>query len=108
MNENKYSMDPVLSVANMNALLNDAACDEILEEHKRTAKSVRDIIVDGGYLAEDDLLGAMAAYNGSEVVSLEGFDVPPEVLRTVQGSVARLYGVLPVDATPTRDRKSVV
>ena len=101
MNENKYSMDPVLSVANMNALLNDAACDEILEEHKRTAKSVRDIIVDGGYLAEDDLLGAMAAYNGSEVVSLEGFDVPPEVLRTVQGSVARLYGVLPVDATPT-------
>ncbi len=94
-------MDPVLSVANMNALLNDAACDEILEEHKRTAKSVRDIIVDGGYLAEDDLLGAMAAYNGSEVVSLEGFDVPPEVLRTVQGSVARLYGVLPVDATPT-------
>ncbi len=101
MKENKYSMDPVLSVANMNALLNDAACDEILEEHKRTAKSVRDIIVDGGYLAEDDLLGAMAAYNGSEVVSLEGFDVPPEVLRTVQGSVARLYGVLPVDATPT-------
>lgn len=101
MNENKYSMDPVLSVVHMNALLNDEACDEILEEHHRSAKSVRDIIVDGGYMAEEDLLGAMAAYNGSEVVSLDGFVVPAEVLRTVQGSVARLYGVLPVDATPT-------
>ncbi len=101
MNENKYSMDPVLSVVHMNALLNDEACDEILEEQHRSAKSVRDIIVDGGYMAEEDLLGAMAAYNGSEVVSLDGFVVPAEVLRTVQGSVARLYGVLPVDATPT-------
>ncbi len=100
MNENKYSIDPVLSVANMNALLNDAACDEILDEQNRTGKSVRDIIVDGGYLAEDDLLGAMAAYSGSEVVSLLGADIPSEVLRTVQGSVARLYGIMPVEATP--------
>jgi type IV pilus assembly protein PilB len=100
LNENKYSIDPVLSVANMNALLNDAACDEILDEQNRTGKSVRDIIVDGGYLAEDDLLGAMAAYSGSEVVSLLGADIPSEVLRTVQGSVARLYGIMPVEATP--------
>ncbi|NLB68204.1 MAG: type II/IV secretion system protein [Lentisphaerae bacterium] len=84
----------------MNALLNDAACDEILDEQNRTGKSVRDIIVDGGYLAEDDLLGAMAAYSGSEVVSLLGADIPSEVLRTVQGSVARLYGIMPVEATP--------
>ena len=100
-NEPSYKIDPVLEMAHVNGLLDDAACDEIADEHQRNGKSVRDIIVDGGYIAEDDLLSAMAAYNGSEVVALAGIDIPPEVLRTVQGSVARMYGVVPVEATPS-------
>ena len=100
-NEPSFKIDPVLEMAHVNGLLDDAACDEIAEEHQRNGKSVRDIIVDGGYIAEDDLLGAMAAFNGSEVVTLAGIDISPDVLRAVQGSVARMYGVVPVDATPT-------
>ncbi len=100
VNEANYHMDPVLEVVYVNGFLDDAACDEIIEEQSRTSKTVRDIIVDGGYLTEDDLLGAMAAYNGCEVVALLGIDIAPEVLKTVQGSVARMYGVIPVDATP--------
>lgn len=102
MNDVNYQMDPVLEVVYVNGFLDDAACDEIKDEQKRSGKSVRDVIVDGGYLSEDDLLGAMAAFNGTEVVTLLGVDISPDVLKTVQGSVARMYGVLPVDATPTQ------
>ncbi|MGI5869225.1 MAG: GspE/PulE family protein [Kiritimatiellia bacterium] len=99
--EPSYKIDPVLEIAHVNGLLNVMACDEIAEMHQRSGRSIRDIIVDGGYIAEDDLLGAMAAYSGSEVVTLAGIDISPEILRTVQGSVARMYSVVPVDATPT-------
>ncbi len=101
MNEANYHMDPVLEVAYVNGFLDDAACDEIIDEQTRTSKSVRDIIVDGGYLTEDDLLGAMAAYNGCEVVALSGIDISSDILKTVPGSIARIYGVVPLEATPT-------
>lgn len=98
MSEKKFSIDPVLDIVNMHGLLDDATCEDILEEHNKTGKTVRDIIVDGGYLEEDELLNAMASYNGCEVISLKGTDIPPDVLKTVQGSVARMYGVVPVEA----------
>lgn len=101
MNDVNYQMDPVLEVVYVNGFLDDAACDEIIDEQKRSGKTIRDVIVDGGYLGEDDLLGAMAAFNGSEVVTLLGIDIAPDVLKTVQGSIARLYGVVPIDASPT-------
>ena len=59
-NEPSYKIDPVLEMAHVNGLLDDAACDEIADEHQRNGKSVRDIIVDGGYIAEDDLLFEVA------------------------------------------------
>ena len=99
VNEAKYKMDPVLEIAHLNGLLDDAACEEILEEQTRTSKTSRDIIVDGGYLVEDDLLGAMAAYNNSEVVTLAGIDIPADVLKMVPGSVARMYSVVPVESS---------
>lgn len=101
MNDVNYQMDPVLEVVYVNGFLDDAACDEIIDEQKRSGKTIRDVIVDGGYLGEDDLLSAMAAFNGSEVVTLLGIDIDPDVLKSVQGSIARLYGVVPIDASPT-------
>jgi len=101
VNDVNYQMDPVLEVVYVNGFLDDAACDEIIDEQKRSGKTIRDVIVDGGYLGEDDLLSAMAAFNGSEVVTLLGIDIDPDVLKSVQGSIARLYGVVPIDASPT-------
>lgn len=99
MNDVNYQMDPVLEVVYVNGFLDDAACDEIIDEQKRSGKTIRDVIVDGGYLGEDDLLSAMAAFNGSEVVTLLGIDISADVLKVVQGSVARMYGVMPIDAS---------
>ena len=95
-----YAADPVVESVHAAGLLDDAACDEILEEKNRSAKDARDIIVDAGYLAEDDLLSALAAGSGWDVTTLSGADIPQETLQTVKGSVARMYGVVPVESTP--------
>ena len=100
MAEKNYSADPVLEVVHVTGMLDDDACDEILEEHERSGKDVRDVIVDGGYLSEDDLLGAIAANNGCEVVALAGVDIAPEILGAIKGSVARMYNCVPIESNP--------
>ena len=97
MAEKNYSSDPVLESLHATGMLDDAACDEILEEQERSGKEPRDLIVDGSYLTEDDLLGAIAANNGTEVVALAGADLSTDVLKCVQGTVARMYGVVPIE-----------
>ena len=97
MADNNYSIDPVLEILHQTGMLDDDACDEILAQKEGTAKEVRDIIVDGGYMSEDDLLGAIAASNGTEVVALAGVDLSTDALKCVQGSVARMYGVVPIE-----------
>ena len=101
MAEKNYSIDPVLDSLHATGMLDDAACDEILEEQERSGKEPRDIIVDGNYLTEDDLLGAIAANAGSEVVTLAGVDLNPDYLAAVKGSVARMYNVVPIEADDT-------
>ena len=97
MAEKNYSIDPVLEILHQTGMLDDDACDEILSQKEGTAKEVRDIVVDGGYMSEDDLLGAIAASSGTEVVALAGVDLSTEALKCVQGSVARMYGVVPIE-----------
>ena len=97
MAEKDYSIDPVLEILHQTGMLDDDACDEILAQKEGTAKEIRDIVVDGGYMTEDDLLGAIAANNGTEVVALAGVDLSTDALKCVQGSVARMYGVVPIE-----------
>ncbi len=93
-----YASDPVLETLHSTGMLDEAACDEILEEQQRSGKEPRDIVVDGGYLTEDDLLAALAANAGCEVVTLAGIDINPDFLAAVKGSVARMYSVVPIEA----------
>jgi type IV pilus assembly protein PilB len=99
VNTNSKS-DPVLDVVIGNGVLDLATSEDVREEHERSGKSMRDILVDGGYVAEDDLLGMLGAYHGYEVVNLAATDIPPEVAKAIPGSVARMYSVVPVAASP--------
>ena len=97
MAADKFSADPILEILHQTGMLDDDACEEILAQTEGSAKEVRDIVVDGGYMTEDDLLGAIAANNGTEVVALAGADLSTDVLKCVQGTVARMYGVVPIE-----------
>ncbi len=101
MAKNEYASDPIVETLHETGTLDDAACDEILEQHARTGKDPRDIVVDAGYLTEDDLLEVLASNTGSEIVPLAGVDIEPAVLRVLTGTQARLYNVVPVEVTPT-------
>jgi len=69
---------------------------EIEEEHQRTGKPLSRVIIDFGLLTEDQLLRAVADHLHYEYIDLADRDVPSDVVRSLPGSVARMYGAVPV------------
>ena len=55
---------------------------------------MREIVVDGGYIDEDSLLGMMAAYQGCEVIDLANMELTDDVVNAIPASIARMYNVL--------------
>jgi len=55
------------------------------------------MVIDGGYVTEDDLLAMMAADQGCEVIDLANLALDTDVVNTVPASAARMYNVICVD-----------
>ncbi|MFZ4395992.1 MAG: GspE/PulE family protein [Kiritimatiellia bacterium] len=91
---------PLLDLAISNGIMDAQQAQDVQEEHVRSGKALHNLIVDMGYISEDDLLSMMAAYQGCEVINLSDLDIPQEVLRTLPASVARTYNMIPVLSTP--------
>ena len=98
--ESTLRLDPICDLAIQGGIIDSQQAAELQEEHERTAKPVRNLIVDTGYITEDDLLAMMAGYMGCEVISLPDTEISPEVRSAVPAAVARMYNVIPVDMTP--------
>jgi len=82
--------DMILDVMLTNGIVDAAAVDDIQDEHQRTGKSIRDVLIDSGYIAEDDLLGMLGAHYDYEVVNLAAADITPEIAASIKGTVARM------------------
>ena len=95
--------DPLLDLLVQNGVLDKDGVDTIREEQANSGgKTVREIIVDGGYLDEDTLLGMMAAYQGCEVVDLSKMELDDDVVNAIPASIARMYNVLCVGVDGNR------
>src|SRR5690625_3093949 len=68
---------------------------ELFEEHSRSGRPLADIVIDAGQISKEGLLQAIAEYLGTSVIDPPS-EVPPEQMKLVQGSIARMYGVLPI------------
>ena len=79
-------------------LLADTQAAEIMEEHERSGKPPKDLVQEMGLVTEDQALDIIAQLMGAERVDLEHMSVAPDVLQSVPGSVARMYGIMPVAA----------
>jgi type IV pilus assembly protein PilB len=77
---------------------------EITEEHDRTGKPVRELLVDMDILTEEEVLQLLARLLGAQVIDLATLQLPSEILRSVPASVARMYSVVPVEV----DANSIV
>jgi len=93
------SYDPLLDLVVSNGIIDQQQADEMREEHKNTGQPIRKLLVDNGYVSEDDLLGIMAAYQGCDVIDLAVMSIDTDVIQSIPASVARMYNVLPVYST---------
>ncbi|MEI7945241.1 MAG: ATPase, T2SS/T4P/T4SS family [bacterium] len=91
--------EPLLDLMTSNGIIDDQQIDDLREEHTRSGKSIRTLLVSTGYVTEDDLLNMMASYQGCEVVDLRMATLNSDIIESVPGNIARMYMIVPVATT---------
>ena len=92
--------DPLLQQLRDERLLTPQQVEDITDEHERTGKSVRQLLIDLGLLTEDQILGVISRVLGVPKVRLHDLDIQPEVIRAAPVSVVRMYNMVPVEIGP--------
>jgi len=89
---------PLLALVKERNLIDDLQLEEVLQEQNRSGKTISQILTDFQLVDIDTQLQIQAEHLGTEVVSLAEIDLPPEVLRIIPASVAKMYQCVPVAA----------
>ncbi|NLL84269.1 MAG: Flp pilus assembly complex ATPase component TadA [Lentisphaerae bacterium] len=89
----------MIEVAIANGLIDAEQVAELHDEKERSGKTIRQLLLDGDFVMEDDLLAMMAAYQGCEVIDLSTVQIPQTVIKSVPANVARMHNVVPVTST---------
>ena len=63
-NIEQQRFEPLLDLAISNGIMDAQQAQDVQEEHVRSGKPLHTLIVDMGYVTEEDLLSMMAAYQG--------------------------------------------
>jgi type IV pilus assembly protein PilB len=71
---------------------------DVMDEHNRTGRAVRQILLDMEILDEDVLLEQQALLMGVRVLDLGRHPVSTELARRLPSSTARMYNLIPVNA----------
>ena len=87
---------PLLNLIRQDHLLDDLQLDEVKDEHNRTGKPIADILNDFGLIDTETQLQIIATHLGTEVVHLDGKELPPEILSAIPADTARNYKCLPI------------
>lgn len=72
--------------------------DAVMGSIRQEGETTLDILVQSGVISEDDVLGMIAAQFGMEYVSINPDAIDPAIVDLISSSVARKYGVVPVQA----------
>ncbi len=90
--------DQLLDQLTKNGQLSAESGEEVIDEHERTGKSIRKVLLDLGYLTEEELLAQTGLIMGTHVIDLARTRIDKDVYRTIMPSTARMYNVVPVEA----------
>ena len=90
------SNSPLLNLIKEQGLIDDMQFEEVLAEQGRSGKPVYQILTDFGIMDMETQLQLQADHLGTEVVSLRGKEIPPEAIKAVPGTTAKMYQCLPV------------
>jgi type IV pilus assembly protein PilB len=86
----------ILELCRDQHLVANATLNDLNEEHKATSKPIADLLIEMGLVEKPALLRAIATHLGCEYLENHVGDIPNEVVGAVQGSLARMYGVVPL------------
>ena len=90
--ETQTLKDIILSAA----VCSEEVINDAIDEHLRTGRSLYEVVLDYGFISEQDLNELIAQGLGTEVVELNALELSPEVLAMVDGETAHMLGVVPV------------
>ena len=91
-----YISDPLLALIKERGLVDDLQLEEVTQEQARTGKPISQVLADFGLVDIDTQLQVMAEHLGTEVVSLDGIEFTPELIKTIPAATARMYQCIPV------------
>jgi len=77
-------------------LITEKQLEEALEEQKKTGKLLGRVLVDLGFVKDEDILAVLGAQTGMEEVDLSSIDVPPQLLEKVPAPLAKAYKIVPI------------
>jgi len=97
MAEKIESISHLLQLLIDQGVITPELCAELEAEAKESGKTVRNLLVGKGLINEDKLLEIIAAYQGTYVINLPAADIPPDVVRALPASVARMYNAVPIE-----------
>jgi type IV pilus assembly protein PilB len=89
--------DLLLQQLHEDGLITPKQADDVIDEHERTGKAVREVLIDMGLIEEPALLDVIARQLGTRVIDLPKTDMEPGVMKAIPASVARMYNVVPVE-----------
>lgn len=103
-----YPSNPLLALVKEQGLIDDLQYEEVVQEQARTGKPISQLLQEMGLVEMDTQLHLIAQYLGTEVVNLDGVEIPPEVLQSIPPSSARMYQALPVEVVDSVLRVALI
>ena len=77
-------------------IIDRSQVDDITAEILGSGKNIVEIMVDFGFVTEDQFYQTIATYLGTEYVDLSEFEPSPEILALIPSGLARMHGALPI------------
>ena len=77
-------------------IIDRSQVDDITAELLSSGKSIIEVLVDLGFVTEDQFYQILASYLGTEYVDLAEFEPSAEILAFVPSGLARMHGALPI------------
>jgi len=77
-------------------IINGSQLDEALKSHAKTKKQLGTILVNMGYVAEEDVAQTIADMHDLQYLDLDVSDIDPESIQCISPGLAQRYGIIPL------------
>ena len=81
-------------------LISEAQLEDALAAQKKTGRKLGRVLIENGYVKEDELLGLLSRQLGVPYVDLSNYPYKPKVVKLIPETCARRYRALALEETP--------